>query len=173
MIRPSPVQARDAKPLRRFLRGEHGAILVEFAMVLPMMLIVFAVIIEGARLLWSYQCAVNGVREASRYLSRIAPANICVTGGTLDADQAALTAIVQNGLDGATTPLFPSDVTVDSVTPSYSCDTGTYRNSPVAIGSVQAAITITYPFAAIFNLAGGAPASITTTITNQSRIYGS
>ena len=38
----------------RFSKEESGAALVEFAILLPMMLLVFAVIIEGGRLMWSY-----------------------------------------------------------------------------------------------------------------------
>ena len=34
---------------------------------------------------WSYQMAIGGVRDAARYLARVAPADICNTAGaTLD-----------------------------------------------------------------------------------------
>ena len=57
--------------------------MVEFAILLPILLLVFAVIVEGGRLMWSYQTVVAGVRDATRYVARAAPANICSTGGSL------------------------------------------------------------------------------------------
>lgn len=63
----------------RFLRDEDGVALVEFAVVLPMMLLVLAIIFEGTRLLLSYQAAISGVRDATRFLSRVVPATVCAS----------------------------------------------------------------------------------------------
>ncbi|WP_241560087.1 TadE/TadG family type IV pilus assembly protein [Solirhodobacter olei] len=167
-----PMISPIIKRCRAFAGGERGAILVEFALVLPMMLIFFAVIVEGSRMMWSYQTAIEGVRDASRYLARVAPANICSLGGGYDISvwQPDLQQIVSQTISGQ---VFPTDVTV-SVTPGFRCDTGDFRNTPVTIGTVSAQVQIQFPFSSLLSFFGGtAPASLQTTLTDQSRIYGS
>ncbi len=157
--------------LRRFdTREPRGQTLVEFAMVLPMMLLVFAVIMEGSRLFWGYQATISGVRDATRYRARVAPADICVSGGTLDEYTAKLEAIVEETVDGEL--FYPIGITVDSVTPGLACVPGTYRNNPVPIATVTAEITVTFPFSGIFTLVNGTLPDVTTAVADSSRIYG-
>lgn len=155
----------------RFLRREDGAALIEFAIVLPMMLFVFAVIIEGSRLLLSYQAAIAGVRDASRYLARTVDPTICTSGGTLNGYSARLQAVVSNALTAKS--VFASGVTVNSVSPSYSCVTGDYRHGPVAIAAVTAQITVTFPFSGLFTLVGQSRPTLATTVTDRARVFGS
>lgn len=137
---------------------------------MPMLLLLFAVIIDGGRMMWSYQTAVAGVRDATRYLARVAPVDICTTGGSVAGYTATLTGIVQNSIYG--NQLFPNGIAVNSVVPSLTCIAGTYRVSPVPIAQVTANLSITFFFSGIFNFAGQSQAAITTTVTDQSRIYG-
>ena len=58
----------------RFAEREDGAALVEFALLLPIFLLLFAMAVEGSRTFWSYQTAIAGVRDAARYVARAAPA---------------------------------------------------------------------------------------------------
>ncbi|NSY39051.1 TadE/TadG family type IV pilus assembly protein [Leisingera sp. ANG59] len=153
-----------------FRRREEGAVLVEFALMLPVMLLVFAVIIEGGRMMWSYQAAISGVRDAARYLARVAPQNICSSGGSVDAHQPQLLQIVRESITGDA--LFPARLSVTSVTPSLSCQAGSYRISPAPVVSVRANLTMTFPFAGIFELNGGSRATINTVIADQSRVFG-
>ena len=155
----------------RFLRAEDGVALVEFAVVLPMMLLVFAVIVEGSRLMLSYESAINGVRDATRYLARIAPRDICVTGASVASYSTTLQTLVTQGVSGNS--VFPSHVTIGSVTPSYRCVAGTYRGGDVPVAQVTAVITVTFPFAGVFTLVGGSMPPLTTTITDQARVFGS
>ena len=85
----------------RFARDESGVALVEFAVVLPMMLVVFAVIIEGSRLMMSYESAISGVRDATRYLARITDAGACAVGSTVTVtgQAATLKSLIQHGAD--------------------------------------------------------------------------
>ena len=83
---------------------------------MPMLLLLFAVIIDGGRMMWSYQTAVAGVRDATRYLARVAPVDICTTGGSVAGYTATLTGIVQNSIYG--NQLFPNGIAVNSVMPS-------------------------------------------------------
>ncbi|MCV6824439.1 MULTISPECIES: TadE/TadG family type IV pilus assembly protein [Halocynthiibacter] len=157
--------------LRRFWREERGAALVEFAIMLPMMLLFFAVIIEGGRLMWSYQAVASGVRDAARYLARVTPRDICLSGGNVGTYTSDLEAIIRQSKDGSN--LFPSGITVTSVTPSLSCVSGTYRNSPAPVTEVTANLTVTFPFASVFSFAGGTNlVTINTTISDQSRVFG-
>ncbi|MGV8988937.1 MAG: TadE/TadG family type IV pilus assembly protein [Cypionkella sp.] len=155
----------------RFGRDESGVALVEFALVLPMMLLVFAVIIEGSRMMLSYQSTIVGIRDAARYLARTVAPDICTTGGSVGGYSAKLKTLVVQGVTAYS--VFPSDVVIGSVTPSYRCVTGSFRASPVAIAQVTAEVTISFPFAGIFTLVGGSRPNMTTHVTDQARVFGS
>lgn len=156
--------------LNGFRKDESGVALVEFAILLPMLLLIFAVIIEGGRMMWSYQAVAAGVRDASRYLSRVAPADVCTSGGSVATYAPTLLTMVRNSSTGET--LFPSGIVVNSVTPTLNCVAGTLRNSPSPMVTVSANLTITFPFSGLFELAGGTRPTITTTIADQHKVYG-
>lgn len=162
--------ARLTHILRCFGRRQDGAALVEFGILLPVLLLLFAVTIESARTFWAYQATISGVRDATRYLARIAPLNICTSGGSLNGFAGQVTAIVEQNAAG--TSFFPASITVNSVTPSHSCVAGTYRVSPAPVATVTANITIAFPFSGIFTLNGGTLTTKTTTVTDQARIFG-
>lgn len=153
-----------------FLKDQNGAALVEFAILLPMLLLVFAIMIEGSRLMWSYQSTISGVRDATRYLARIAPLDICTSGGSIAVYTADLMTIVSQNIDGGT--IFPPGITVNSVTPSLTCTPGAFRVNPSPVVQVSANITVTFVFSGLFALAGGSLANVTTTISDQSRVFG-
>lgn len=159
--------------LRAFARAEQGAALVEFAMVLPMMLLVFAVIIEGSRMMYAYQSAIGGVRDATRYLARVASGNICATGGSVTGHTAKLMSIVGQSTTGRA--FLPGAVTVQSVTPALACVgvSGTYRVSPAPVVTVSAVLRIDFPFGNLLSVFGGqAATSITTTVSDSAKVFG-
>lgn len=164
----------DQKHIKTFLakwaHDEDGAALVEFTMMLPIMILLFAVIIEGGRMFWSYQAAVSGVRDAARYLARVAPGDICSSGGSVAGYTSDLETIVRNGASGY--GIFPAGLTVTAVTPSLSCTAGSYRVSPAPVVEVTASLTITFPFADVFAFNGTARPTITTVISDQSKVFG-
>ena len=135
------------------------------------MLLVFAVIVEGGRLMWSYQTVVSGVRDATRYLARVAPRDICSAGGSVGSYGSLLTTIVRQANDGGT--VLPSGVRVLSVTPSLSCPPGDFRSDEAPIVSVAAVVEITFPFAGLFAFAGGSLGTLSTQVADQSRVFGS
>ena len=155
---------------KRFISDCNGVMLVEFAILMPVMLLVFAVMIEGSRLMWSYQSTISGVRDATRYLARVTPLDICTTGGSVAGFTSVLEDIVSKNIDGVS--YFPPGVTVNSVTPSLICIAGTYRVSPAPVAQVTASITVNFAFSGLFTLVGGSLSAVTTTITDQSRIFG-
>jgi len=156
--------------LAAFRNRQDGAVLVEFALMLPVMLLVFAAIIEGGRMMWSYQAAVSGVRDAARYLARAAPQDICAAGGSVAGYEPQLTAIVRQSLQGDT--LFPASLNVTSVTAALSCHAGSYRISPSPVVEVRANLTMIFPFAGVFTLNGGSRPAVSTVIADQSRVFG-
>lgn len=56
-------------PARHPSRQQTGAALVEFALVLPTLLVLTLTVTEIGRALWHYKVLAQSVREAARYLS--------------------------------------------------------------------------------------------------------
>lgn len=156
--------------LKPFLTSQSGAILAEFAMLLPVMVLVFGVVIEGARLFWAYQATHAGVRDAARYVARVSNRDICDTGGSLGVSGATLQGLVANAKDG--TALFSSGISILSVTPTYTCIDSGLRGGRTAIATVTAQMEITFPLAAIFSLANTSYGTLSTSISDQARILG-
>ena len=96
------------------------------------------------RLFWSYQAAIAGVRDATRYLARIAPADICTSGGSVSGYAGQLETIVETTISGAA--LFPAGVTVTSLTPTLTCVTSLgLRQASVPVVTVSANLSIAMP----------------------------
>ncbi len=168
----SPAPATQG-PLARFWRDRRGTALVEFAISLPLVLVIFATIVESGRTLFAYQAAIAGVRDASRYLGRAAPLDICdpvAAVQSLAGFSARVTQIVTYGADGNS--VLPGHVTVDSVVAEHLCEPGDFRVSRVPVARVTATVSIALPFAGLFTLVGGTIPDITTEITDTSRIFG-
>jgi Flp pilus assembly protein TadG len=161
-------------PPVRFARDERGAVLVEFALTFPLMLLFLAVVVEISRMLWAYQIAISGVRDASRYLSRRVPLDICVGSAATDAPLSAydstVTAIVGSALGGGSA--FPVAVTVTDVAPTYSCRAGSYRVNPAPVTRVTANLTMAVPLASLFGYFVTVPATISTSVSSEARVFG-
>ncbi|SMO56670.1 TadE/TadG family type IV pilus assembly protein [Ruegeria faecimaris] len=161
------------KPLGRFLsrfrRCESGAPMVEFAMVLPVILLFFVVIIEGSRITWIHQATSAGVRDASRMIARIAPLDLCSAGGVASYDAMA-TDIVANRLGGGAH--LPVGTTLVDVTPTCISRSGSYRIDPTSVVEVTAKIQIDFILGNVLGLFGGAVSTLDTVISDQSRVFG-
>jgi Flp pilus assembly pilin Flp len=155
---------------RRFAREEHGVALVEFALALPLFLVLLATAIDGGRMLWSYQKAVAGVRDATRYVGRAADMGLC-PGGSIAGHADMLERIVRNSVAGD--DITPAGVTVVSVVPSLTCPAGAYRNGPVGVATVTATLRLDLPLSGVFALVGGELGTFDATITDRTRIFGS
>jgi hypothetical protein len=166
-----------SRSLCRFRKEERGAALVEFTFVLPIMLIFFAVTIEGARMMWSYQAASAGVRDASRYLALVAPPNVCISQTAIQTwledpknedVYDTFSVIVQEAISGGS--IYPGDVTINSVTPT--CHHGEHTGLHFGLVLVSASITIDFPFGGLFALIGGSLPGFTATVADQHRVFG-
>jgi Flp pilus assembly pilin Flp len=162
--------------LNRFRRTEDGTALVEFAVSLPLILIVAYGTIDSMRLFWSYQAAVAGVRDAARYVARVAPDDICTSGVSLAADLAGRSvdpaAIIDSTIDGG--PLYTGGVTISGVSASLTCiDTLGLRQASVPVVRVSADLSVVMPFSGILRLAGTEGlGTITTRVIEDARVFG-
>jgi Flp pilus assembly protein TadG len=166
--------------LHRFRRAEDGGALVEFAISLPLILVVSFGTIDSMRLFWSYQAAVAGVRDAARYIARMAPDNICTTADLtahLAARNVNPTTIIDSTLfadANNSRALYTGGVTIGGVTTTLSCVTGLrLRQANVPVVRVSANMRITMPFSGILVLVGGNGfGTINTTIIEDARVLG-
>lgn len=133
--------------------------MVEFAIAMPILFILFAGGWEMARGLWMYESLNKGVRDASRYLARVDDptsansltlAQRLVLTGDIDLDQP---------------PRFNhNDVTVTVGTKTYDNSAGTYRGPDGASADINVVrVTAVMDFEAplLFFLAIGDPLTIT------------
>lgn len=164
------IKNRIATAVQRFDREDDGAILLEFALVLPIFLLFIGFSAEFGRVLWSYQSTIAGIRDASRYLARVAPIDICLNGGNLNGYSTALKNIVENDQYGAS--IFPNSITINSVVGSLSCVPGAFRIPEVPVATVTANVTVTFPLAGMLSMFGNNLTTSTTTVTDQARIFG-
>lgn len=164
--------------LLRFWRARSGATAVEFAILMPIMMVTFGAIVEGARIYWNYQGAVSGVRDATRYLSRITNEDVCVDKGVGEHDIVANTdarpRIEANMRTGGTENLFPTAVSLASLQTRVLCtQSPTDPAVLVPIAVVRANVVIDLPFGEVFRFFGQRNTdSLNTWVVDQSRIYG-
>lgn len=167
-----------AQILRRFRRRDEGATAVEFAILMPIMMVCFGAITEGSRIFWNYQSAVSGVRDAARYLARTTPATICnglanASYVTLAGGEATARNIIERSVGTGSTNIFPLAVDVTTLTAAYACPDYELRTNPTPVARVQATLEIKLPFGTVFEIFGPRGTSVlTSTVTDQSRIYG-
>ena len=162
-----------------FLRRQDGATAVEFMILMPIMLLTFAAIVDGARVYWNYQAAVSGVRDAARYVARTTDPGLCA--GKVNATYRSMPAaasttarqIITRNLGTGGESLFPVAVSLGNVSASYACPDHNLRRDPTPVARINATVDIDLPLAGLMNLVRGTRAGqVNATITDQSRIYG-
>lgn len=65
----SKILAQTPRPFRRFARSERGTQLVELAIVLPLLLVMFGAVAEFGRFFYTYQTLSKATRAGARYLT--------------------------------------------------------------------------------------------------------
>jgi len=170
--------------IRTFCQSVSGAALVEFVLVFPMMILFFAIIVEFGRLYWGYQSVVAGVRDASRYVARVGPVKVCVdhpSGGNLlpylgGVDATDLEDMIAE--DRSAASVLPAQFVIDSVAATYACpeapsgETWDYRTPEIPLATVSAQVTMQFPLGHLFSFFGSGYTSVTTTVSDDARIYG-
>jgi len=89
--------APQTRGLRRFARSERGTQLVELAVVLPLLLVMFGAAAEFGRFFYTYQTLTKATRVGARYLTTESPAD--------DSDEAAAKLVVYGNTAGAGEPV--------------------------------------------------------------------
>ena len=97
-------------------RRERGVATIEFALALPMLLVIMLPILEFGRAYYQYNTLAKSVRQAARYLSVRSP--------NVDVDKAR-NIVVYGNTAGTGTPLVPGLSLSNVPTPTYGT-TGTY-----------------------------------------------
>ncbi|MHA6325843.1 TadE/TadG family type IV pilus assembly protein [Roseivivax sp. CAU 1753] len=151
-----------------FWRAQSGAAIVEFALILPLMLMFLGLSIEGARMFWAFQTTVAGVQDATRYLSRAMPSDSCSAGRSTDEWNTRLGEIVRTSQSGDSP--FPQSVTITDVSASLACISGSYRGGDVGVASVTATLQMTFPLAGMIALVGGSFPTVTTSVSDSARV---
>ena len=164
---------------RSFKEDKSGAAMVEFAIALPILLLVLAIIVEGSRIAYAHQAAASGVRDASRYIARLASDTVCDTADVAGANTALQTQfgteatnIVSARLGDPTEAVLPGGVTIQSVTPALRCRAVDYSTADVSVVEVTVTLEIEFIFGGVFDIFGDELEPLTTQIADQSRVFG-
>lgn len=156
----------SARKISSIVREESAAAAVEFAIVLPLMLVLFAGFVEFGDMLLQQIYLEKAVRDSGRYLSQWSgdptctagndssgtpcagsPGTICSSGNPSTVAAAATNLVLYNSLCSATTPLISnlasSDVVITEPTSAISATVGkASENCTVPLYNV--AITLPY-----------------------------
>jgi Flp pilus assembly protein TadG len=156
--------------VRALREDQRGAAAVELTLLLPVLLALFVLIAEGGRVLWHHQLISEGVRDATRYLSRVAdPASAT--------EQArAVNLAMRGSLAGGSLRLGAwSDPA--TVTPTLATIANNNRSlrgpTTIRVVTVTARVPLDYPFArALRFFVATAPVRLTITAADSARHYG-
>ncbi len=172
---------RALRHILRFRRDQRGATAVEFAILMPIMMVCFGAIVEGARIYWNYQAAVSGVRDATRNVARITDPEICVglpTGFILPEPSLIANAVARERVDAnmgtGAANLFPTSVDITGISTRLLCVATPGHVQPVTpVAVVRARVQVDLPFSTVFEVFGARDNTrMISWITDQARIYG-
>lgn len=123
--------------IKNMHKNQHGAAVIEFALVIIPLLMIVGGIVEFGRAFWYYDALVKSTRDAARYVSgtRVNPAPGQAVDDSVKSNAKVM---VLNSVNAANVPAFSLDYVdvscepVDCVTPNYV--TVRIVNYPVTIG---------------------------------------
>ncbi|HKP46911.1 MAG TPA: TadE/TadG family type IV pilus assembly protein [Pyrinomonadaceae bacterium] len=153
---------RLLKTLAVFKRDDRGVQLVELAIAVPVIVVLFAAVAEFGRYFETYATLAKASRVAARYLATasatgaddLSAKNLVVYGNTAGTGQPVINGltvsnvdIVRRNVDGAVTTGFPSTVTVQIInykhTPLF--DLGKLTKSSLSLNvDVKPSVTMRY-----------------------------
>jgi Flp pilus assembly protein TadG len=156
--------------LKRLIGDDRGGAIAEFMLGLIPLVIAFALIFEFGRAFWSHQAVIKGVRDATRYLTRVEdptdPGAQAVAQRLLLTGQQAVGGVARWSSGGAP-PMAVSITEVDNAS-------GTFRGpATIEMVNVAANVELQLPLGSVFALFG-APALgvVTYSVGDSARYYG-
>ena len=82
--------------IQGFFGDKRGAALTEFALVLPILVVMMSFIGEFSRAVYQYHVAEKGVKSAARYLARVPDVTVCASS-SFDSYKSDAIALAQKG----------------------------------------------------------------------------
>jgi Flp pilus assembly protein TadG len=156
--------------LNRLITDDRGGAIAEFMLGLVPLVLALALIFEFGRAFWSHQAVIKGVRDATRYLTRVEdpsdPAAQAVAQRLLLTGQQD-TGGVERWSSGSAAPM---EVSITAV-PNAG---GTFRGpATIQIVNVAANVELQLPMSGVFTLFGAAPLGVVTySVGDSGRHYG-
>jgi Flp pilus assembly protein TadG len=131
-------RSRRMSWLTRFRRDDRGVQLIELAIVLPIMLLLFAAVAEFGRYFYEYTTVAKGARAGARYL-----AAKCATGSTTNWQANGKNIVVYGNVAGTGSPILTG---LDPVNVDVQ-----YQGNPGVPDTVTVSL-INYPHQSVFDL---------------------
>ena len=156
--------------LNRLLTDDRGGAIAEFMLGLVPLVIALALIFEFGRAFWSHQAAIKGVRDATRFLTRVEdpndPAAQAVAQSLLLTSQQAPGG-VERWSSGSAPPMEVSIIAVPNAG-------GTFRGpATIQLVNVAANVELELPLGSVFALFGGSSLGVVTySVGDTGRHYG-
>jgi hypothetical protein len=156
--------------LNRLITDDRGGAIAEFLLGLVPLVFALALIFEFGRAFWSHQAAIKGVRDATRYLTRVEnpsdPAAQAVAERLLLTSQQAPGGVERWSSGGAA----PMEVSITAI-PNTG---GTFRGpATIQMVNVAANVELQLPMGGVFALFGGPPLGVVTySVGDTGRHYG-
>jgi hypothetical protein len=156
--------------LTRLITNDRGGALAEFMLGLVPLVLALALIFEFGRAFWSHQAVIKGVRDATRYLTRVEdpsdPAAQAVAQSLLLTSQQGPGG-VQRWSSGSAAPMEVSIAAIDNTG-------GTFRGpATIRMVNVAANVELQLPMGGVFTLFGGSPLGVVTySVGDTGRHYG-
>jgi Flp pilus assembly protein TadG len=141
--------------LARFRRNEQGVQLIEAAIVLPLMVIMFAAVAEFGRYFYEYTTAAKAARLGARFMS-----SKTLETGNVNWQAQATNLVVYGNTAGSGTPVLPG---FSAANVQFSYSGGSYVNGNGNPGRVTVSI-VNYKHQPIFDLAKFTKTSVTTAV---------
>jgi Flp pilus assembly protein TadG len=155
--------------LNRLVGDERGGAIAEFMLGLVPLVIAFALIFEFGRAFWSHQAVIKGVRDATRYLTRVEdpadPTAQAAAQRLLLTGQQAPGGVARWSSGGAP----PMEVSVTQV-----ANGGAFHGpATIQIVNVAANVELQLPLSDVFALFGGSALGVITySVSDSARHYG-
>ena len=156
--------------LNRLTTDDRGGAIAEFMLGMVPLVIAFALVFEFGRAFWSHQAAIKGVRDATRYLTRVEdpadPAAQDVAQRLLLTGQQAPGGVERWSSGSA----LPMEVSITEVANADD----TFRGpDPIRIVNVAANVELQLPLSGVFALFGGSGLGVVTyAVGDTARHYG-